>query len=350
MVGMEQFIHSFANFPTFLITWLTFSAAAAITFLLVVITNREKITFLGFLRHCFPFSSWREKSARMDIKLYFLGKLTDKTYSALMPLCTVLVSGLIGKALKLTFPNHVIIHPNYVVIVCCALTLFIVIEFSTYFTHYLQHHVPVLWEIHKVHHSATFLNPLTARRGHPLGFVFDGSVSAILAGIPAGIFGAFFGFGLADALFLYACADKIGTIVTLDALKHSHFPISYGWLDRVLISPYMHQVHHSIKPEHWGKNFGINLSIWDWIFGTAVKPAPHEEIIYGFGTGEEKDYDGLWGVYAGPLAKMWRLIVGRDSNSTTGLDAPKRRPIGAGVLWRTPSAAAAFEDDKSLVA
>ena len=190
----------------------------------------------------------------------------------------------------------------------------------------MQHFVPALWEIHKVHHSATFLNPLTARRGHPLGFVFDGTASAVLVGIPAGLFHVFLNFSLIDILFLYTCASKLGTVVTLDALKHSQFPIRFGRLERIFISPYMHQIHHSTKVEHLDKNFGVNLSVWDWIFGTAVSPDKYEKIVYGFGSETEEDYERLWGVYAGPFLKIWCIWL--SENDTQNWEQSRERHIG----------------------
>jgi len=350
-MGMEYFTSWFVNFPAFLVTWLTFSVAAVLSFLCVAIANRKSFLFIEFLNHCFPFESWRKKSALMDVKLYIIGKFTDKIYSGLLPLCTSLVAALIGVGLTSILPQHFTIQPNYIIIAICSLLLLIIVELSNYLTHYMQHFVPALWEIHKVHHSATFLNPLTARRGHPLGFVFDGTASAVLVGIPAGLFHVFLNFSLIDILFLYTCASKLGTVVTLDALKHSQFPIRFGRLERIFISPYMHQIHHSTKVEHLDKNFGVNLSVWDWIFGTAVSPDKYEKIVYGFGSETEEDYERLWGVYAGPFLKIWHLVVG-ERHSELGAEprAPYRRSIGEGVLWRKSDASNTARDERPLAA
>ena len=350
-MGIEHLASSLANLPAFVVTWLTFSVAGVISFLIVIISNHRRLGLRGLLGHCFPFDRWRQKSARMDIKLYIAGKITDKIYAGLAPLCTLFISDLTREVFKFVFPNHLAAQPTYFIIVCCSLIIFFVSELSYYITHYLQHYVPALWEIHKVHHSAKFLNPLTARRGHPLGFVFDETISAIFVGILAGSFLMLFKFNLADVLFLYACASKLGTVITMDALKHSHFSVSFGPLEGILISPYMHQIHHSTKEEHWDKNFGINLSIWDWIFGTGFKPRNYEEIIYGLGDGEEHDYDKFWGVYAGPLLKMWRLVVGeRSSGSVSEPPALDRISFGSGVLWRKSGASNSAGDERSLAA
>ena len=136
-----------------------------------------------------------------------------------------------------------------------------------------------------------------------------------------------------------ANANLIGTIAVLDVLRHSHFPVSFGPLDRVILSPHMHQLHHSAKLEHWDRNFGNKLSIWDWCFGTVVKPSKDEEFIYGLGNVENQDYDKLTGVYFGPIIKIWNLIVGKSTRQPEGgvsQAGPVRISFAAGVLWRKP--------------
>jgi sterol desaturase/sphingolipid hydroxylase (fatty acid hydroxylase superfamily) len=56
-------------------------------------------------------------------------------------------------------------------------------------------------------------------------------------------------------------------------LRHSHVRLSYGpFLDRILLSPTLHQTHHGCAPQHLGKNLGGMLSIWDWLAGTLYIP------------------------------------------------------------------------------
>jgi sterol desaturase/sphingolipid hydroxylase (fatty acid hydroxylase superfamily) len=110
-------------------------------------------------------------------------------------------------------------------VLLCSVAIFAVVDFADYLTHYLQHFVPVLWELHKVHHSATTLRPFTTERMYPLGNMFDGLVAALLVGVPIGLFAALFHFSFTEMLLLWANANMIGTILVLDALRHSHFPV-----------------------------------------------------------------------------------------------------------------------------
>jgi sterol desaturase/sphingolipid hydroxylase (fatty acid hydroxylase superfamily) len=315
---------SLIHFPMFVATWATFFIAAIVSFIAQVKLNQPKAG-LAFVKHCFPFESWSEKTAWIDVFMYFATKVTDKLYAPATLLATVFISAVVGRALASEFPEHVALQFGYLTVVICSVVVFVVGDLANYISHVLQHFIPSLWELHKVHHSATFLNPMTTARMHPLGNAFDGLFSATVTGIPVGAFGFLFNFSLPEVLILAANANLIGTVVVLDALRHSHFPISFGRLDCVLLSPHMHQVHHSVKKEHWDKNFGNKLSIWDRFFGTMVTPTQDEELHYGLGTAEDRDYEKLTGVYLGPIVKIWGLIAGR-------------RSLGGGVLWRQSDA------------
>jgi len=59
----------------------------------------------------------------------------------------------------------------------------------------------------------------------------------------------------------------------MEAIQHSHLPWRFGPLYYVFASPMFHSVHHSVSAEHHDRNFGGILSIWDFLFGTAVTAA-----------------------------------------------------------------------------
>jgi sterol desaturase/sphingolipid hydroxylase (fatty acid hydroxylase superfamily) len=303
---MGVLVQQFINFPTFLITWGMFFSAGAVTFLIQMYRNRRILSFTAFLRHCFPFNFWTSKTVHMDIKIYVVRKCTDFLFVTPSLASTVLVSTFVNKSVRWLVPSYVVTRPTYLIVVGCSVVIFLVVEFSDYLVHYLEHRVPFLWELHKVHHSAEFLNPLTSKRGHSLPLVYVSIASGSFSAIPIGMFTFLFGFSLADALLLRTIGSKMGSIGTIDPLKHSHFPVSFGWLDKILISPHMHQVHHSSLEPHWDKNFGTNLSIYDWMFGTGYKPGKNEPVVYGIAGYDEvamRQYNTLAGVYIGPLLK-----------------------------------------------
>jgi sterol desaturase/sphingolipid hydroxylase (fatty acid hydroxylase superfamily) len=303
------------QFAVFLRYLDNFFSAALVTFSVQIFKRYGGLSLRGFISHSFPFEVWSSKSARMDIILWVLSKVLDRLLRDLPSIASaVAVAALLSSYLKQFIPHFVTIQPTGWTIAGCIACLFVFKELVDYSIHYLQHRVPILWELHKVHHSALHLIPLTAKRGHPLEMFIAGPVAGFANGLPLGICGFIFGLSLPEVILSAAVLNKIMTIGSLDTLRHSHFALSFGWLDKVFISPHMHHIHHSSHPHHWDKNFGTNLSIFDWIFGTAYKPSRNEDIAYGIGNEEEeRAHFTLTGTLVGPLLKMWRLVVGRPT-------------------------------------
>ncbi|MEL6563462.1 MAG: sterol desaturase family protein [Pseudomonadota bacterium] len=194
------------------------------------------------------------------------------------------------------------------VAVALTVTLYLVNDFMRWWLHYLQHKVPLLWEFHKIHHSAEHLNFATAERFHPLDTVFFsvGSISA--AAIVNGAFIGLFG----DQLTVYQLGGAniifFGTNLIGGVLRHSPAWVSFGpKIEKWLISPAMHQIHHSSDPKHWDKNMGGGLAIWDRMGGTLYVPEGREELQFGIGE-ESEDYRTLYGVYVEPLIKATRIV------------------------------------------
>eukprot|EP01037_Dinobryon_pediforme_P016594 gene16594-16775_t len=334
----------FLKIPEIAIVWGSFFIAGLIVYVTSqVLVKRDQPA--KSLRQCFVSEYWSTKSAIVDLVTYLLGKVTVLAHNWATPLITLFVSGLVSGLTHSLFPGLMIGHSSLLVLALCGLGLFVIADLSGYLSHLAQHYVPLLWEFHKVHHSAIFLNPLTARRGHPLGVAFDDIVQALIMGAPTGILVAIFHFNLTETAFLVLVTNKFFFITSLETLQHSHYPISFGPLERVFISPHMHQIHHSSCKEHWDKNFGVIFSVWDWLFGTAYKPHAGEFIVYGVGKAETAEYQDLYGVYVGPFKKIGRLFkygVSKPPYPTT-----PRRPLFEmkGVLWRDPAATSAAPTD-----
>jgi sterol desaturase/sphingolipid hydroxylase (fatty acid hydroxylase superfamily) len=298
----------------FAATLATFFGAAVLSFVWQYWRHRDRFTFLGFLAYCFPADGWKTKSSRIDVIMYFASKLIRGGLVVGEALLMFVLSGTVVWGLGCVFPHHVAWHAGFLTAAILAVILFLAADFSNFYTHYLQHKVECLWELHKVHHSATFLSPLTTARMHPLADKFDRVTAAILVSLPVGIARFLYGFDLATLLVLLGTANLLGTTLVLDALRHSQFPVSFGPLDYVICSPHMHQVHHSAKYEHWDRNMGNKLSVWDWMFGTATIPAKDEPLTFGIGRGAVYDaqYDTMWGVYVAPLIGMVNVLRGRQ--------------------------------------
>ena len=168
-----------------------------------------------------------------------------------------------------------------------TLMLFLAYELGYWFNHWLCHRVPLLWEFHKVHHSAEVLTPLTNFRVHPVYTWIFANILALSAAIANGIANYLFG----DTTYQYALADSnIILVLFIHAyvhLQHSHVWIAFsGVLGRVFVSPAHHQIHHSTNPKHFNRNYGSCLALWDWMFGTLYVPGKEKEKL---SFGAEKD-------------------------------------------------------------
>lgn len=288
-------------------TWGTFFVAALVAFWLEWRALKHQLSIRSFLRFCFPSDGWKSHSARTDVFLYFIGKLTDP----LVGIAGFLVTGVMSVYLSRWFLSMGLkphgTKGGVVVAVMLGFVFFLANDLSNYLSHLAEHRVPFLWEFHKVHHTATFLSPLTTAREHPLVMAFDGLVSGVLLGFLVAGAEAYYGYSVAEMMGMLATANMFGTLLVLDSLRHSQFPVSFGPMDKVLISPHMHQLHHSVKESHWNKNMGNKLSIWDACFRTMFIPVRGETLQFGSGNAEEDhEYRSALRCYWVPFARNYR--------------------------------------------
>ncbi|MEL6652203.1 MAG: sterol desaturase family protein, partial [Bacteroidota bacterium] len=162
------------------------------------------------------------------------------------------------------------------------LCLFLVRDFVQWNTHRLLHAVPFLWEFHKVHHSVEQMGFAAHLRYHWM----ETLVYRTIEYLPL----AMIGFGIDDFFVVYIFTLAVGHF------NHSNINIPLGPLKYVFNNPQMHIWHHAHDlPETHprGINFGLTLSIWDYLFGTAVIPHNGRDIKLGF-PGVEKFPEGFW--------------------------------------------------------
>ena len=148
--------------------------------------------------------------------------------------------------------------------------LFVVADFLQWNIHRLLHTVPWLWEFHKVHHSAGEMGFAAHLRYHWMETV----VYKGLQYIPL----AMIGFGLQDFFIVHQITLAIGHF------NHANLNITWGPLRYVFNSPVMHIWHHAkqLPPGVTGVNYGISLSVWDYLFGTVHLPRSGRDEPLGF--------------------------------------------------------------------
>jgi sterol desaturase/sphingolipid hydroxylase (fatty acid hydroxylase superfamily) len=187
--------------------------------------------------------------------------------------------------------------------------LFLAYELGYWFNHWLSHRVPLLWEFHKVHHSAEVLTPFTNFRVHPIYAWVFANILALSTAVANGFANYLFG----ETTYQYALSDSnIILVVFIHIyvhLQHSHVWISFtGLLGRLFVSPAHHQIHHSKNPAHFNRNYGSCLALWDWMFGTLYVPGKQREKL-AFGV-EPDEYPAhtITGEFIAPVIRAWRHI------------------------------------------
>lgn len=161
---------------------------------------------------------------------------------------------------------------------------FLAIDFVQWFTHFLLHRFNFLWRFHKVHHSVLEMGFAAHLRYHWMENVFYTPVK-YLALLFIG------GFNYETAFLVYYISIAIGH------LNHANINLSYGPLKYLLNNPKMHIWHHahSLPEKHkFGANFGISLSIWDYLFRTNYIPSDGRDIRLGF-ENDDKFPKTFWG-------------------------------------------------------
>ncbi|MEM1258425.1 MAG: sterol desaturase family protein [Bacteroidota bacterium] len=163
------------------------------------------------------------------------------------------------------------------------LVFFILLDFVQWLTHIALHKFPLLWRFHQVHHSVKEMGFAAHLRYHWMENILYK---------PLKTFGIMLlgGFEPEQAYIVHFAAIAIGH------LNHANIQLTYGPFKYVFNNPVMHLYHHSYKlPEgKYGVNFGLSLSLWDYLFGTNYIPEAGGKIPLGY-PGDQKMPKGFWG-------------------------------------------------------
>ncbi len=306
---------------------LTGPAAVAAGLLLLSILVSAIVVFVrsdvpksvrGAVCFMFPKDILTHKSARADFAYYITHKFV------MLPLSLpagAWVTAAVGYAthsvLQWMFgtSGHGDAQPGALTLIAFTASMLLAYDLSYYLYHRTQHRLPILWELHKVHHSAEVMVGTTKDRVHPLDEIMNRMWDGMITGPVYGIW-LFFAFDPVELTVLGVNVYVLRNIIMMDFVRHTHLKISFGRiLNQIILCPHYHQLHHSIDPKHYDRNFGLMMPVWDRLFGTLAIPEPNESFAFGLSDREHDEYQSLPGLYILPLRKMARMLRGRRARS-----------------------------------
>ncbi len=144
---------------------------------------------------------------------------------------------------------------------------FVVIDFQGYWVHRWSHHVNLFWNRHIIHHSSEEFNLACALR-QSIASIFE-----------------YFTFLLLPAALVGVPLEVIAILAPLHLFAqfwyHTRHINRMGILEKVIVTPSHHRVHHAINPEYLDKNLGQIFIFWDKLFGTFQEELPDKPPVYG---------------------------------------------------------------------
>ncbi|MBZ4683665.1 MAG: hypothetical protein PWP46_575 [Fusobacteriaceae bacterium] len=170
-----------------------------------------------------------------------------------------------------------ILKMNYLI---QGIIIILLLDLWTYFWHRLNHEIKFLSKFHRVHHTDTMMNVTTAVRFHFIEFLLSFLFKALIILI--------LGISL-KYLIVYEIIMNICVY-----FHHSNIKINKrldNILNKVIVTPYMHRVHHSIIKNERNSNYSALFCIWDKIFNTYVYREDIENITFGVEKYQDKKYD-----------------------------------------------------------
>lgn len=280
--------------PSSRLFWLFWVSAAALAAGALYLQYRQRARRLPFRRYLmqafFSRAYWINRSSLVDLA-FLLGNSLLRVALVIPLLGSHLAATLVvARFLQGQLGDAPVIDLPWLAIAgLYTLCFFLVEDLSRFSLHLAMHKVPWLWRLHRVHHSATGLTPLTLHRVHPLEMTLYYLRGLLVFGLVSGVFVYLFGRKLSGLDVLGV--DMLGFAFNFFGanLRHSHIWLSFGALEKWLISPAQHQIHHSSAPEHRNRNFGTCLALWDRLLGSSVPAGMRRQRLkFGLASGARK--------------------------------------------------------------
>ncbi|MDA1369374.1 MAG: sterol desaturase family protein [Proteobacteria bacterium] len=141
------------------------------------------------------------------------------------------------------------------------IALFVLLfDVTIYWQHRLYHVVPLLWRLHRTHHTDVDYDLTTGNRFHPLSILLSSLIKLALV------------FILGAAVLAILISELLLNITSMFNHSNLRLPLALdNGLRKIVVTPDMHRIHHSVDPREHNKNFGFNFSWWDRLFGSYLQ-------------------------------------------------------------------------------
>ena len=253
----------------------------------------------------------KERSIHLDIQLLVFNRIFRSVAFGGAMYATWWMSLRVANVLHSIVGEVEMVLTTSAFMILYSILLFVVEDATRFLLHKTLHRVPLFWKFHQVHHSATYLTPLTFFRVHPIESILYQCRSILSVGMVVGIMYWLGGAELTPLQLWGVPAFGFVLNTIFGNFRHSHIFLRFpNWVEHWFISPAQHQLHHSVESEHWNQNFGTWLSIWDkWSGSLLCSSSPPK----GFGVHNSNHEQELLSALLSPFKPTKRsnmLIIG----------------------------------------
>lgn len=290
VVGMDQLLNSFKLYldrflvpvddPGSRLFYLNLLMTGVFVVVYAMALTKGKSPILLLKAWIFRKKYWWNSSTKIDYQIYFLNGIFKVLIFIPWLDFSYFFSKKTVQALQFLSRDIGTLESNYFNLFSFTIFAFVVDDFLRFFHHLCMHKIPFLWHFHKTHHSAKILTPITLYRAHPLEVLISTIRNSLSAGLAVGFFVYFFEAQI--SYFQIFSVNLFGFAFNFlgSNLRHSHIPLSFGFLENIFISPKQHQIHHSQNSQHYDKNFGVSLALWDRLAGSLIYSKDVQEKIH----------------------------------------------------------------------
>ncbi|WP_052713020.1 sterol desaturase family protein [Pseudoalteromonas rubra] len=247
----------------------------------LIVLSDAKYARINKIKYLFSARIWLSDSTRLDVKVMLLNTLIVFSCANLLYYFATQISVPLSNYMQI--PDSKSTQPlSLSNAILLSLFVALYLDLVQYTVHRAMHTIPLLWRFHKHHHSATTLTPLTTQRSHPVALMINHGANAIAIYI-LGVACFYSGIDINDLITVME-VNLFFWIITMAGglLTHSHVWVDWTWgLNKLVVSPAYHQVHHSCAQHHVNKNYANFFPIWDIVFRSAYFPQAREKLVFG---------------------------------------------------------------------